>query len=345
MNKTLLLTTFSAAALVAQGPQIVEDKQIHVIAAPATGGGAAGAFTWMSAETSFEAALVKGVPFAGDFVTENSQTLADGNRIRNTNTTSYARDGEGRTRREITIDMIGPFTGGAAKKTIFIHDPVAKVDYVLDPETMTARKINVSPMFTKMLSADGKEGPGGAVSTRVAGTREATTMVFDRRPAEGREITIPDSGENRVSLQRMPLPPGMVMRGDAGAVVRQGIVIADPAMAATAATNIKTEPLGKRIIEGVEADGTRSTLTIPAGQIGNDRALDTVSERWYSNELKTVVLTTRKDPRTGESTYKLVNLRRGEPARYLFEVPGDYKLIEENSGGNVIRMRVEKKEE
>ena len=57
----------------------------------------------------FETTLVKGVPFTGDFVTENVQALADGNRIKNSNTTSYARDGEGRTRREITINAIGPF--------------------------------------------------------------------------------------------------------------------------------------------------------------------------------------------------------------------------------------------
>lgn len=345
MKKTLLLTAMTAAAAVAQTPQVVEDRQVHVIATPAAGAVAGSAFTWMSAETSFEAALVKGVPFSGDFVTENSQTLADGNRIRNTNTTAYARDGEGRTRREITIDMIGPFRGGAGKKTIFIHDPVAKVDYVLDPETKTARKISVGAVFTKMLSTDGKEGQAGATTIRGGAARSTNTMVFERRPAEGRDITIHSSGENTVSFQRMPLPPGMVMQGEAGAVVRQGTMIGTPALAATIADNVKSEPLGKRIIEGVEAEGTRSTLTIPAGQIGNDRALDTVSERWYSNELKTVVLTTRKDPRTGESTYKLVNLRRGEPARYLFEVPGDYKLIEENSGGNVIRMRVEHKEE
>jgi len=72
--------------------------------------------------------------------------------------------------------------------------------------------------------------------------------------------------------------------------------------------------------------------------------LDTVSERWYSNELKTIVLTTRKDPRTGENTYKLTNLRRGEPGRNLFELPADYRVItEDNVGPGMIKMKIEKK--
>ena len=125
------------------------------------------------------------------------------------------------------------------------------------------------------------------------------------------------------------------MQGHMGAVI-----------AASGSANVKNDTLGKRIIEGVESEGTRSTFTIPAGQIGNDRSLDTVSERWYSNELKTVVLTTRKDPRSGESNYKLTNLRRGEPSRQLFEVPSDYKLItEDNVGPEVIRMKIKKNQE
>jgi hypothetical protein len=71
-----------------------------------------------------------------------------------------------------------------------------------------------------------------------------------------------------------------------------------------------------------------------------------VSERWFSNELKTVIMTTRKDPRMGESTYRLSNLRRGEPSRIFFEVPSDYKIVtEDNLGPNMMRLRVDKKQD
>ena len=47
----------------------------------------------------------------------------------------------------------------------------------------------------------------------------------------------------------------------------------------------RTESLGKQNIEGVEAEGTRTTVTIPAGKIGNELPIDIVSERWYSPAL------------------------------------------------------------
>jgi hypothetical protein len=325
MNKTLLSIAISAAALFAQPGQITEDKRIHIIADPAGAIASAGAFTFVSAADSFETAIVKGAPFSGEFITENVQTLADGNRIKNSNTTTYARDGEGRTRREITIDAIGPFTAGQTRKTIFIHDPVAKINYVLDPQEKTVRKINL-----------------GAAGAHAMPAIEHTASIIIKRRADGpKDELIADTGAG-VTMERMPLPPGIEMHGAAGAVVRKRSISG----AVTVPDNVKTDPLGKRIIEGIEAEGTRTTFSIPAGQIGNDRPLDTVSERWFSNELKTVVLTTRKDPRTGESTYKLTNLRRGEPSRHLFEPPSDYSIVtEDNVGPSVIRMRVEKKQE
>ncbi len=97
------------------------------------------------------------------------------------------------------------------------------------------------------------------------------------------------------------------------------------------------ESLGKQTIEGVEAEGTRTTVTIPAGTIGNERPILIVSERWYSPELQTVVMTRRSDPRSGETTYRLTNINRAEPAHALFEVPPGYTLKE---GGPLRQMRI-----
>lgn len=90
----------------------------------------------------------------------------------------------------------------------------------------------------------------------------------------------------------------------------------------------KTESLGKRTIEGLECEGSKSTLTIPAGQVGNERPIEIVSERWYSPELQTTIYSKRSDPRMGETTYKLTNVQRGEPSRLLFEIPSDYTVKE-----------------
>src|SRR5262249_50798861 len=51
------------------------------------------------------------------------------------------------------------------------------------------------------------------------------------------------------------------------------------------AKNFKKESLGTQMIEGVAAEGTRTTTTIPAGQIGNERPIEIVTETWYSNQL------------------------------------------------------------
>ena len=88
----------------------------------------------------------------------------------------------------------------------------------------------------------------------------------------------------------------------------------------------RTEALGTRDIEGLQADGTRTTVTIPAGAIGNVAPIEIVSERWFSPELKTVVLSRRSDPRFGETTYRLERIVRTDPPAELFQVPADFTI-------------------
>jgi hypothetical protein len=91
-------------------------------------------------------------------------------------------------------------------------------------------------------------------------------------------------------------------------------------------SSTKTEQLGTIQMEGVLAQGTRTTTTIPAGQIGNDRPINVVYERWYSPDLQLTVMTKLSDPRSGETVYRLTNIVRVEQVRSLFEVPSDYAL-------------------
>jgi TonB family protein len=99
------------------------------------------------------------------------------------------------------------------------------------------------------------------------------------------------------------------------------------------------ESLGRQSIEGVEADGTRTTITIPAGTVGNERAIQIVSERWYSQELQTVVMTKHSDPRFGETTYRLTNISRTEPDRSLFEMPAGFEIVTTPSSGMMMRTK------
>jgi len=93
---------------------------------------------------------------------------------------------------------------------------------------------------------------------------------------------------------------------------------------------VRRESLGRQTMEGVAADGTRITSTIPAGQVGNEQPIVIVTERWYAPDLQVYLLTRHSDPRAGETLTRLTNLTRGEPARALFEVPADFKVTEES---------------
>jgi len=86
------------------------------------------------------------------------------------------------------------------------------------------------------------------------------------------------------------------------------------------------EDLGEQIIEGVRAKGQRVKITMPAGQIGNERPLDIVHESWYSPDLQTVVLSKRSDPRVGDTEYRLTNIQRVEPPASLFTLPAGYTI-------------------
>jgi hypothetical protein len=96
---------------------------------------------------------------------------------------------------------------------------------------------------------------------------------------------------------------------------------------------LKKDDLGTQTINGISAQGTRFTRTIPAGQIGNNKAIVITNERWYSPDLQVVVKSVHSDPRQGQSTYTLTTIQRQEPAASLFTVPSDYTVQQGKHGG------------
>jgi len=238
---------------------------------------------------NFDGKVVRGAPYSGQAVTEITQTLGDGNRIVNRNTASVYRDKDGRTRREQTIAAIGPLSV-QMPQTIFINDPVAGVSYILEPHAHVARKM--TPMqFEFRLNTDGEK-----------------VIHHDKREMP---LGPPETGTFQVGVAGGSPGPGITMD------LRN---IQD--------NSGKEESLGKQTIEGIEAEGARTTITIPAGEIGNERPIEIISERWYSPELQTVVMTKHSDPRFGETVYRLTNISRTEPNASLFQVPADYKITD-----------------
>jgi hypothetical protein len=237
-----------------------------------------GGVGFVTAEFGGPGKVVKGAPYTATATTQSTQTLSDGNRIVQNSTANLARDTQGRTRREETLKNVGPWaTTGEAPTLVFINDPVAQANYVLNSSEKTAQKMaRPSAWFTSETGASGT-----VVATVGAG------MV-----------------------------PGMVSKQ----AVR--------AMAPIESSEAQKESLGSQTMQGVTAEGTRTTRTIPAGQIGNDKPITIVNEVWYSQDLQAVVMSKHSDPRMGETVYTLTNIQRGEPDASLFAVPSDYTVQE-----------------
>jgi hypothetical protein len=97
--------------------------------------------------------------------------------------------------------------------------------------------------------------------------------------------------------------------------------------------NMKRETLSAQSINGILASGSRVTRTIPAGQIGNTQAIQTVHETWMIDDLKVPVQTKMTDPRNGTTTMSLTNINRSQPDATLFTVPTDYTVQKGGPGG------------
>lgn len=219
----------------------------------------------------FEAGLfgktVTGAPFTADVSTETIRILPDGNRIDNKTTGTLARDSSGRTRRDLTLPLIGGYStsgnGSGPAHAIVINDPVAGVSYVLNDTRKEARELRLPSNFFR----------GNATNRNPNST------------------------------------------------------------ARTNSPNVTTESLGTQLIGGISAEGTRTTRTIPAGQIGNEKPIAVIVERWYSPDLQMDILIKRNDPRGGTTIFQLTNVVRSDPDPSLFQVPSDYTVVSGRGGG------------
>jgi hypothetical protein len=256
--------------------------------------------------------IVKNAPFSAQAVTTTTQVLGDGNRIQQTSEMTLARDSEGRTRREMSVEKLGPWSTDTNGRIVFIRDPVSLAIYEIAPDGQHATK---RTLFVPV--------PDQLDPKHQAEMRAHTKMMAERAHAEG-------AGEH-----------GAVMHTEAHGAAFGGqpfefqtMIIGGEAMGAA-----KKEALGEQTIEGVRAQGTRETRTIPAGKIGNERPIEIVSETWFSPDLQMVVQSRHSDPRVGETIYKLTNIAVGEPDASQFQVPAGVTVQEEKDVLRMIRTK------
>jgi hypothetical protein len=240
-----------------------------------------------------DAQVVKGKPYSADTSTETVQTMLDGNRIVHRTVSKFYRDSEGRTRREETFGNVDPSNSSPHEVKVFIDDPVSGTAFVLDPGSKSADKMQRSH---KILDEQNAEGDGSRI------------MIKSLNDSEMGEQGAPSRMLIKFRDEHSGNPDTIVMK------------MSDEKR------DVVNEDLGTRNVEGVDCTGTRKTITIPAGAIGNEKPISIVTETWFSPAIGAVVESTSDDPRYGKTTYQLKNVQLSEPPRSLFDPPADFKL-------------------
>jgi hypothetical protein len=252
---------------------------------------------------------VMGRPLAANESRRTLQVLADGTRIERSDTNRLYRDSDGRTRTE-----------SADGETVTISDAASGSTIEMNTSKRSARKSAFMRTMQFRYSADGKPP---ALSDRM-----------EVNAAGGFPGSFGSAGIGPVTAGDGVIKGGVIRAGvedhvfalSAAPLPEAGITIVRRADSAASEKNVKTENLGIQNINGALAEGTRATITIPTGEIGNDRPINIVNEKWFSTALGMLVKSVNSDPRFGETTYELTDIREGAQDPLLFQVPGDYSF-------------------
>ncbi len=289
---------------------------------------------------------VKNAPYSAEVINERIQTLPDGNQIvKRTSQMSY-RDSAGRTRIE-SRDANG------ALKSISIHDAVEKTRFVLNPATKSAVKIGTDPNLQKRVEElrekakaamkDGKatiieRSPGEEVvitrveSANASGNKELNEQVRVNviRASGDTRVSRQPSGEIRIDSSSMSSSPSVNVSFD-GRDLAQLAPLSTSFADRTWSSKATTRDLGTKEFDGVRAEGKLRSYTIPAGEIGNKNPITVSNETWTSPDLQMTVYAKHSDPRSGDTIYRLVNVKRTEQPLSLFAAPDGYTVSDGKS--------------
>jgi hypothetical protein len=290
--------------------------------------------------------IVKGAPFSADATSESVQSLTDGNQISRRTVSRLYRDGEGRFRREDMPKQLG--VAGAVvevPESVVITDPVAGLRYTLNLKDQTFREFGFRQPFelkqrnelfklkTEQFKLKNEEFKLNQqmVKDGLAQKKAAASPVKpvdENERARREEQRAMRAKQAEIRKEKTAERQAQIAERIAETIERDSekeITWNSDAQTIQKNYDIKNESLGTQTIEGVNAEGKRTTTTIPAGAIGNSMPIEIVYERWYSPELQVIVQSRHSDPRFGLQTYRLTNIRREEPPASLFSPPANFK--------------------
>ena len=256
--------------------------------------------------------MVRNAPYSAEAVNERQQTLGDGNQIsQRRDSSSWYRDSAGRTRLETRDDK-------GELRSVIINDPVAGAAWTLDPRKRSALKVAIRGRLATNAEDGAKAQDAGHAGADAARVRKEDIIV--KRVDGGGAPGMPS--EVRIKLPRVVAADGAVQSD----MAPLGRALAGALNDREWKANTVTKDLGLRNFDGVKAEGKLRSYEIPAGAIGNRNPIVVSDETWYAPELQITVYTKHSDPRSGDTVFRLENLKREEPATALFAVPADYPV-------------------
>jgi hypothetical protein len=230
--------------------------------------------------------------FTAEIKIHSVQTLADGTTITRDSKEQQARDSQNR----YFSSRTNPFAiaNEAADAFVFsnAHDPVDGTQTNWDSRTRKATVL-------KMPSRDQQHGCWASSS---GGRWNFGPMPPQPRPAPSLGI------------------------GTGGGFITGAVASVGPSGPPPVRPRPTNEDLGTAVIMGLEAHGTRMTITTPVGAIGNDKPLVRTTETWTAPGLPTPLRQISSDPRTGTETREVVSLDLSEPPLSTFQPPEGYEI-------------------
>lgn len=264
---------------------------------------------------------IKNAPYVADVIKERQQTLGDGNQIVQRDTTRAYRDSAGRTRDEVVTDK-------GDVRSVEIVDPVAGVRWILYPQVKTAVKMKLTAsLATRVITAPQDQNvhmlerriqPDGTESMSMKSLPGTDASGAPNAPGKFQMTIIPNRG---MAAPARSAYPGM------------GSLLSTAVGDAKWSRQAARRDLGTREIDGVKATGQLRSYEIPAGEVGNRNAIVVSDETWFAPDLRVTLSSKHSDPRTGDSTFRVENLKREEPAVALFMPPAEYTVVDRNAPG------------
>ena len=213
---------------------------------------------------------------------------------------------------------VAAFGQNPAAMTPFIGEEVAERTQTLSDGSVATETTAAGKVY--------RDSQGRVRTERATSADTLTVEIVD--PAAGARYFL-DSRTKVAYRSELPRPAVK------SATARSAMVADAPAAMLLGIQQVSVEPLGKRVMDGIEASGQRILNTIFPGAESNDHLMTVTTEMWVSQQLGVTLASRVVDPRMGETTYRLRNISLREPDATLFQVPADYKVVEDGASAGL----------